>query len=75
MKTYYMHMINGKPAAYFPKHGICYMNFYGKPNPLSASLKQIRHEQKATVEYRRGLGIKDVGTKYGYRRVMLPDGC
>lgn len=73
MKTYYMHTIDRRPAAYFPDNGICHMDFYGKPNPLAASLKQIRREQKITIEQRRARGLEQDETKYGYRRVCLPD--
>lgn len=45
MTTYYMHTINNKPAFYVPGEQICFMAFYGKPNKLATSLKQIRLEQ------------------------------
>lgn len=71
-KTYYLHTIDGRPAYYVPGMQICYINFYGKPKPLVASLDQIRAEQKASSEWRKAQGY-DHGTKdYGYRRVRLP---
>jgi len=73
MKTYYMHTINGHPAFWSGNdEQICYMDFYGKPSPLSKSLKQIRQEQQATIRYRRANGFKDDKDKYGYKRVCVP---
>lgn len=71
MKTYYMHTLNGSPAAFFGDC-ICYMSHYGKANPLASSLKQIRAEQKANIEARQELGANPDDDAYGYRRVGVP---
>lgn len=72
MKTYYMHTINDTPAFMSENdEQICYMSFYGKPNPLAESLKQIRREQQATIRYRKQCGFKNDKDKYGYRRVCV----
>lgn len=68
-RTYYLHTLDGRPAAFFPGDGICFMNFYGKANPLCRSLKEIRQQQKESERIR--CDCPD-GAQLGYRRVSLP---
>jgi hypothetical protein len=62
-----MHTIDGSPAT-FDGYQICYAAFYGKPNKLADSLKQIRQEQRLTVKNRRADGLAPFNVKYGYLR-------
>jgi hypothetical protein len=62
-----MHTLNDKPAS-FEGDLICYTSFYGKPNKLCPSLKQIRQEQKASREWRKSQGLGDDDVKHGYLR-------
>ena len=71
-KTYYLHLIEGRPAYYVPGMQICFMKFYGKPAPLAASLEQVLREQKASSAWRRKQGFAISASEYGYRRVVLP---
>jgi hypothetical protein len=67
-RTYYLHTINGQPGQYVKGQGVCYASFFGRPNPLAASLAQIRREQRES-------GVRDQENgqtgqfKYGYIRV------
>lgn len=54
----YMHTIDGKPAT-FDGWQICYATYYGKPNILCESLKQIRAEQKISRRNRLSRGWDD----------------
>ncbi len=69
VKTYYLHTIDRRPGT-FDGNQICFATFYGKPNKLATSLKQIRAEQKASREYRARRGFDD-SFEYGYRRYSL----
>lgn len=66
MKKYYMHTINGRPAAF---HGsqICYWWHGAKKNKpkMCTSLAQIRSQQKKTKKYREKLGCGMLHD-YGY---------
>lgn len=66
--TYYLHTLDGMPAVFVPNVGVCFATFYGPPNKLARSLKQIRKEQKESQRIRKGDGI-DTPFQYGYRRV------
>ena len=72
MTTYYMHTIDGKPAA-FIEDQIYFMPYYGsaKCRTLARSLRQIRREQKKAAEFRAALGYHN-DFEYGYVRVATP---
>ena len=75
MEKYYMHTINGKPAAFYQRDGqICFMSHYGnrKCNLLVESLGQIRREQKLSRDSRAKRGCADDFFKEGYVIVRLP---
>lgn len=66
--TYYLHTLNGLPAVYIKGQGICFASFYGPPNRLARSLKQIRQEQRESGQ--RDMEMGQTGEfKYGYIRV------
>jgi len=71
MKSYYMHTLNEKPAA-FDGTQIVFMNFYGKPNKVYRSLKEIRRHEKQATAYRAAQGFWFNIGEYGYFRVGLP---
>ena len=52
----YMHTLDGRPAA-FDGYQVCYAAYYGKPNKLCESLKQIRQEQKISHKNRKADGL------------------
>lgn len=62
--TYYMHTLDGRPAAFFPHDGVCFTN---KRITLAKSLRQIRREQTLC----RAMRLTDHGYKYGYATVIL----
>jgi len=67
MKTkYYIHTLDGQPAT-FDGGQVCFASYYGEPNRLATSLKQIREEQQASKTLRRSEGSEDA-CEYGYRR-------
>jgi hypothetical protein len=67
-KVFYIHTIKGS-AAYYEGHQICYSVFNGKPMPTCTSLKQIRKEQKASMEWRKKQGYESINIKdYSHRR-------
>lgn len=70
-KTYYMHTINGFPGI-FSDGQICYAAYYGKPNRLQASLKDIRKQQRQSRKYRESKGWFD-RFDYNHIRVEGPD--
>lgn len=54
MATKYMHLIDGKPAAFDVENGyIFYRDHYRPAQPLAGSLRQIRREQKIDIEGRK----------------------
>jgi hypothetical protein len=63
----YIHTINGKPAT-FDGFQICFATFYGKPNILCDSLKQIRKQQKISVANRKSKGFPAELGDYGHLR-------
>ncbi len=63
----YLHTIGGKPAT-FDGYQICFATFYGKPNDLAASLRQIRREQAISIKNRRRDGLDFNLGEYGYLR-------
>jgi len=67
MKKYYMHTINREPA-FFDGWQITFGVRYSphKHNLLSASLKQIRAEQKLTKKNREFAGFDYEVGEYGY---------
>lgn len=71
--TYYMHTLNGKPAA-FDGNQISYATFHGKPNALAESLQQIRSEQRASAAYRRRMGFTGYKMEYGHFRFVAVSG-
>ena len=62
----YMHTLNGKPAT-FDGYQVCYATFYGKPNKLVNSLRQIRREQQISIRNRLRDGF-DNDFVYGHLR-------
>ena len=72
MKSYYMHTINGRPAT-FDGTQIVFMNFYGKPNKVYRSLKEIRRHERRALAYRSNYLVSPTPGKYGYFRVGLPE--
>ena len=71
-RVFYLHTIDGRPAAYVRGKQICFINSYGKAGQLARSLAQIRKEQDASTEWRIAKGYDSHGNNYGYRRVRLP---
>ena len=67
-RTYYMHTLNGRPAVFCEGQGVCFASFYGKPNRLARSLKQIRAEQAASRHLDDIRGGEEKWA-YGYIRV------
>lgn len=67
--SYYLHTLNGLPAA-FDGRQVHYMTHGDR---LAASLDQIRAEQRASAEWRAKKGY-DMNCKYDYRRLRLPKG-
>lgn len=70
-KTYYMHTIDGKPA-FWSGDQICYASFFGRPDRLEPSLKNIRKNERRSRKYRNDLGLSD-NSRYGYFRFVVPD--
>jgi hypothetical protein len=76
--NYYMHTLNGNPAAYSEQDKqICYadMGHFGRPSfpaTLVTSLKQIRREQRKTIKQRAEWGFTDEHD-YDYVLVKLPE--
>lgn len=67
-KSYYLHLLNGQPAVYVPGQGVCFASFYGPPNKLARSLKQLRAEQDESMKRDLEREPKDMW-KYSYIRV------
>lgn len=66
-RTFWMHTVDGKPAAYDGQQ-ICY---WWRRAPLARSLQQIRRERQACIEWRALHGFS-VGSGYGHITVRLP---
>ena len=64
----YIHTINGRPARYDGDQ-ICYA-LVTIPINTCESLKQIRREEKATVQWRASKGF-DNTAQYGHMRVLV----
>jgi hypothetical protein len=62
----YMHTIDGKPAM-FDGWQIVYATFYGKPNILRNSLKEIKADQAASNKNRLAAGFSG-NSKLSYLR-------
>ena len=62
----YMHTLDGYPAT-FDGYQICYAAYYGKPNKLCESLKQIRQEQEISRRNRKADGF-DNSSVLSHRR-------
>lgn len=54
MRKRYMHIINGRPAAY-DGHQVCYLTSRFR-NPLRDTLDEIRREQRASAKWRQERG-------------------
>jgi hypothetical protein len=65
--TLYMHTLDGKPASYFERDGVCFTNRRIK---LAKSLRQIRREQAAGRKRREDAGLTNDFT-YGYATVSV----
>ena len=65
-RTYWMHTIDRRPAG-FDGSQICY---WWRRAPLATSLKQIRAERQACIEYRLRQGF-DADANYGHITVRL----
>lgn len=63
--TLYMHTLDGKPASYYPKDGVC---FASRKITLVKSLRQIRREQHRCKTMRTG---HDNAFKYDYVTVRI----
>ena len=72
MKSYYMHTIDGRPAT-FDGTQIVFMSFYGPPNKVCHSLREIRRHEKQSIDWRSNFGVSPTPGKYGYFRVGLPE--
>lgn len=74
VQWYYLHTINGQPA-YFAGDQLVYAGgrWPRRPQPLVASLAQIRRERMASHIWRLTKGFRSDITRYGYVRVSLPD--
>lgn len=75
MTTYYMHLLDGKPA-YFDRDQVCFMmrgGFTRAKQTLCVSLKQIRSEQKRSGQWREQQGYSDHDWEYSYVRVVAPE--
>jgi hypothetical protein len=64
----YLHTIDGQ-AATFDGYQICYATFFGTPNDLCSSLKQIKKEQKISKANRLKDGFH-LDSDYGYLRYV-----
>lgn len=64
----YMHTLNGVPANFYERDGVC---FSAKAIKLADSLKQIRMEQKKCQEMRRKKGRSPDSFLYGYVTVQV----
>lgn len=64
--TLYMHTLDGKPAAFFPRDGVCFAH---KRITLARSLRQIRKEQAESSRIRTDAGLSD-DCEYGYVTVV-----
>lgn len=63
--TLYMHTLDGKPASYYEKDGVC---FTIRRIRLAKSLRQIRREQEACKRRRAADGLPN-DYRYGYATV------
>ena len=70
MKLLYMHTLEGRPASYSERCGLC---FETKRIQLAASLRQIRSEQAADKRRRIEEGFLNEEAKYGYATVARPE--
>ena len=73
LKKFYMHLIDGRPACFHNNSEItqiCYMHKI-HVNYLAKSLKQIKKEQKKSLEWRNEQGYNHSMT-YSYMIVTLP---
>ena len=70
-RTMYMHTIHDQPAYYSPRAGQIVYAGRGRV-VLCHSLRQIRQEQAATMEWRAAQGFSDEPGKYGYVLVATP---
>lgn len=70
MKTQYMHLIDHRPAVYYPKTQICYLA-HGRQLKLCNSLDQIRKEQEACMQWRFLQGYKTDASSYSYLRIKI----
>lgn len=71
MAVKYMHLIDGKPAYFLPKHKyICYADSRSIV-PLADSLHQIRREQRLSLQTQRELDASWTADHYGYCRVRV----
>lgn len=71
-KWFYLHTIDGVPAQYIPGQQICYANSTrgnGGVTRLAKSLKQMRKEQKLSLEWRGKQGFETSPFCYGYVRI------
>ena len=72
MVSYYMHTIGGRPASFNGTQIVC-MHFYGKPNKVCRSLKEIRRHERRALAYRKDFGVSPTAGEYGYFRIGLPE--
>ncbi len=71
-KLMYMHTLNGKPAYYTEGEQVSYA---GKeiliPQMLVPSLKELRKQQKRSIEWRKAQGWSETPSEYGYVRIYI----
>lgn len=71
-KNFYMHTIDGKPAKYYPGDQICFIYSSCRANlKFANSLKQIRSEQKKSIEFRRKRGYINTPIEKGYGYLLF----
>ena len=68
-RSYYLHTLNGQPAAYSHTQGVCFASHFGPANKLAHSLKQIRAEQAESKARDRDRLVNPDEWRYGYIRV------
>ena len=67
-RTYWMHTMYGKPAAFDGRQIL----YWWKRAPLANSLRQIRDERAKTIAFRAELGVADGVMKYSHITVRIP---
>ena len=80
-KTFYIHMLNDKPAIYDVGQQICYAD-NSQPIPACTSWRQIKREQALSHTWRNDYFsktspkvaeyVKTASIKYGYLRIRIP---